>query len=42
MNKNIKRIGALAISFILLMPILTISTNANESSEMKGEKSVTT
>ena len=42
MNKNIKRIGALAISFILLMPILTISTNANESIEMKGEKSFTT
>ena len=42
MNKNIKRIGALAISFILLMPILTVSTNANESIEMKGEKSFTT
>lgn len=42
MNNNIKRIGALAISFILLMPILTISTNANESIEMKGEKSFTT
>lgn len=41
MNNNIKRIGALAISFILLMPILTISTNANESIEMKGEKSFT-
>lgn len=42
MNNIIKRIGALAISFILLMPILTISTNANESIEMKGEKSFTT